>query len=231
MGEILQVFNLNALNALIQENDADDANYFNHKMKKRVSKDKPAYLNEKNNLLDHNCTLNRYKLNDFRSSIEFLDEPCEHSHPIHEACFPSCKLHPFNRRYPGTHSLIKMNFIDNISGIMMDKITELTIFNVSSLRGFLSTNSIWLTSKVLEAVFEKSRRLIEKRLGKNGFHIYSNLLYATFSRIVDVWNVFKICKKFMGSMEYDSVVNFFGENCINDISKMKETGDTTMMKK
>ena len=80
-------------------------------MKKRVSKDKPAYLNEKNNLLDRNCTLNRYKLNDFRSSIEFLYEPCEHSHPIHEACFPSCKLHPFNRRYPGTHSLIKMNFI------------------------------------------------------------------------------------------------------------------------
>ena len=214
MDKMLQAMNVNELNGFIKEND-NTIHY--HKMEKRVSKDKPLDLHEKNNLLDHNCTLNRDKLNAFRSTVEILEEICEHNHPMNEACFPSCKLHPFNRRYPGTYPSIKLNSIDNISGAMIDKFTELAIISITNLRAYLSTNAAWITSKVLETLFENSKSAHDKWLEKNGFHIYTQLLFATFSRTVDFWNVFPICKKWMNEIEYNAVVNFFGNHIVNEM--------------
>ena len=212
--KLVKIMEFDQLCNLIERSKVEERN-FRGIMENRVSTDVPADVHGKMNLLDQNCTLNRARLNRFRSTIEIFKEPCIHDHPINEACFPSCRLHPYNRYYPSKSPNVKMNYIDTLTGAMINKFTNQAIMATTRLRAYLSKHSLILSIDLLEMLFEECAAPYNTCLKMYGFKLYTHLLFATFSRVENLNGIFSLCKKYMDRAEFNYLVQVFGQDIIN----------------
>jgi hypothetical protein len=212
--KLVKIMEFNQLSNLIEKSNVEQRN-FRAIMENRVSNDAPADVHGKMNLLDQNCTLNRARLNRFRCTIEIFKEPCVHDHQMNEACFPSCRLHPYNRHYPSKSPNVKMNYIDTLTGAMINKFTNQAIMATTRLRAYLSKHSLILSIDLLEMLFEECAAPYNTCLKMYGFKLYTHLLFATFSRMENLNGIFSLCKKYMDRAEFNYLVQVFGQDIIN----------------
>jgi hypothetical protein len=161
-----------------------------------------------------------YQSNMQEAREAYIGNPHEltHHHSVASSCNMSCKMHPRHRDYAAAASPWRFQSMDMTGRFVCSHITADTMKTMHTIRRELSEGEMFILCDTIPDLFQLFAPL-KTRLRTFNYFVNIELLKVLTSKILDAWNILKICRANLGAEELNVLLRTFGiMNIVNPLS-------------